>query len=309
MSLLVVLRALGLGDFLAALPALRGLRAAHPHDHLVLAAPAPLEPLVQHAGAVDELEPTEGLSTISRSKPDMAVNLHGRGPQSHRLLEASGPGRVLAFRHPEVPASATGPEWSEDEHERDRWCRLLRESGVPADPNDVDLVPPCRPVPSEARGKVLIHPGGSSGARRWPAAGWAQVAASLTALGHPVCVSAGPGEEALAGGLGQPVWSGGDVLDLTSIVAASRLVLSGDTGIAHLATALRRPSVVLYGPTSPAVWGPPADRTWHRLLWRGHTGDPWASEPHPDLLDIRPEEVVEAASELLDTCPPAPIGT
>ncbi|MBO0691109.1 MAG: glycosyltransferase family 9 protein, partial [Candidatus Dormibacteraeota bacterium] len=58
--------------------------------------------------------------------------------------------------------------------------------------------------------------------------------------------------------------------------------------------------------TSPAVWGPPPDRTWHRLLWRGRTGDPWGPEPHPGLLDIRPEEVVGAASELLDTSPPPP---
>lgn len=308
MGEVLVLRALGLGDFLTAVPALRGLRSGYPRDRLVLAAPAALEPLARHSGAVDELEPTEAGALLARVEPDVAVNFHGRGPHSHHLLEATRPRKLLAFRHPESPASASGPAWREDECERTRWCRLLQECGLPSDPDDLDLEPPPRPAPEEARGMVLVHPGGSSAARRWPVANWAQVATALAADGHRVGISAGPREEALAASVGQPVWSGRDVLDLAALVAGSRLVLSADTGVAHLATALRRPSVVLFGPTSPAIWGPPPGRPWHRVLWKGRTGDPWASAPDPGLLEIAPRDVVAAARQLLEAStsrPPA----
>ena len=153
---------------------------------------------------------------------------------------------------------------------------------------------------------VLVHPGGSSAARRWPVANWAQVATALAADGHRVGISAGPREEALAASVGQPVWSGRDVLDLAALVAGSRLVLSADTGVAHLATALRRPSVVLFGPTSPAIWGPPPGRPWHRVLWKGRTGDPWASAPDPGLLEIAPRDVVAAAASRVRHRPGCP---
>ena len=45
-----------------------------------------------------------------------------------------------------------------------------------------------------------------------------------------------------------------DLLELTAVVAAAARVVCGDTGVAHLATALGTPSVVLFGPTSPARW-------------------------------------------------------
>ncbi len=60
-----------------------------------------------------------------------------------------------------------------------------------------------------------------------------------------------------------------DLVELAAAVAAAGRVVCGDTGVAHLATALGTPSVVLFGPTSPARWGPPADRPQHRVLWAG----------------------------------------
>ncbi|WP_414171932.1 glycosyltransferase family 9 protein [Clavibacter tessellarius] len=42
------------------------------------------------------------------------------------------------------------------------------------------------------------------------------------------------------------------------IIAAADLVISADTGAAHLATAYGIPSVVIFGPAPPEEWGPPA---------------------------------------------------
>jgi hypothetical protein len=53
--------------------------------------------------------------------------------------------------------------------------------------------------------------------------------------------------------------------------------------------------VVLFGPTPPALWGPPADRPQHRALWTGRTGDNFAPEPDAGLLELTVEQVLDAA--------------
>ena len=63
---------------------------------------------------------------------------------------------------------------------------------------------------------------------------------------------------------------------------------------AHLATALRTPSVVLFGPNSPARWGPPPERREHRVLWAGRHGDPNGTSTDPGLMSLQPRHVLEA---------------
>jgi ADP-heptose:LPS heptosyltransferase len=87
------------------------------------------------------------------------------------------------------------------------------------------------------------------------------------------------------------VRAGGDIGALARLVAGAGRVACADTGVAHLATALRVPSVVLFGPTPPAEWGPPPERPSHRVLWAGRRGDPNGAEPDPGLLAIEPAAV------------------
>jgi ADP-heptose:LPS heptosyltransferase len=120
-----------------------------------------------------------------------------------------------------------------------------------------------------------------------------------------VVLSAGPGEEtealsvaATAGLPADTVRSGGNLEDLARLVAGAGRVACADTGVAHLATALRVPSVVLFGPTPPAEWGPPPDRGRHRVLWAGRRGDPNGPAPDPGLLEIEPAAVTAALAAL-----------
>jgi ADP-heptose:LPS heptosyltransferase len=305
----VVLRALGLGDLLTAVPALRALADAFPRHPRLLATPAALAPLARCSGAVDEVVPTDGLEAPLHQRlrgAGLAVNLHGRGPQSHELLLATQPRRLVGFAHPAVPASSQGPRWRPDEHEVARWCRLLEESGIAADPARLDLELPPGPVPYGVQGATLIHPGAASPSRRWPPERFAEVAAAEARDGRRVLVSGGPAEVELAGDVaaraglpeGAVVAGSGGVLALARLVEAADRVVCGDTGVAHLATALRTPSVVLFGPTSPALWGPPPDRPWHRSLWAGSRGDPHGERPDPGLLAIEVDQVLDALADL-----------
>ncbi|MFC4464181.1 glycosyltransferase family 9 protein [Streptomyces xiangluensis] len=313
----LVLRALGLGDLLTVVPALRALRRHLPRHEIILAAPERLTEAAAATGLVDRLLPASapGRGVPAHlpwdgPPPDLAVDLHGNGPPSHLLLQRLSPRRLLAYAHPDTP-DISGPAWQPDEHERERWCRLLGWYGVEADPADLRIPPPTTPSP--APGAIVVHPGADAAARRWPKERFAAVALELYRGGHDVVVTAGGGEEALArfvateaelpsaavlGGAGDVPFD-----QLAALVARARCVVVGDTGLAHLATALGTPSVVLFGPVTPRLWGPPADPR-HRVLWHPGTddsarpGDAHGRLPDERLLRITVDEVVEAVRGL-----------
>jgi ADP-heptose:LPS heptosyltransferase len=301
----LILRALGLGDFLTGVPAYRGLRRAFPDVTITLAAPTALEPLARLTGAIDRVLPVNGLGELTHVSPppDLAVNLHGAGPESIRDLVATGARRILTHRHPQYRL-LSGPEWCEDMHEVQRWTRLLTLEGIPSDSTALGLAKPTvAPVISDA---VIVHPGASAQARRWPVSRFSKVASGLALGGHDVVITGSAAERprcldvARFAGLGKGCVLAGelDLGGLAALVAAARLVISGDTGIAHLASAYTTPSVILFGPTSPTRWGPPAGGP-STVIWRGYTGDPHGRSVHPALLEIESDEVLQAAEARL----------
>ncbi|HEX2411383.1 MAG TPA: glycosyltransferase family 9 protein [Solirubrobacteraceae bacterium] len=305
----VALRALGLGDLLTGVPALRALRRAYPEHRITLAAPAALAPLAELTGAVDETVDAVPLAPLDRRLHGaaVAVNLHGRGPQSHRILLAARPGRLIAF-------SPSGVVWRAGEHEVVRWCRLLEESGIPAGPRDLRVAAPDADSP--APGATVIHPGAASEARRWLAERWAAVARAERGEGREVVVTGSAGERALAervaraAGLPDSAVLAGrtSLLELAALIAEAGRVACGDTGVAHLATAFGTPSVVLFGPTPPDEWGPP-DNGRHTVLWAGRRGDPHGSQRDRGLLEIRVPAVLDALAALpAARFDPAPLG-
>lgn len=303
--MVLVLRALGLGDLLTAVPALRGIADRFRGHRRVLAAPVALEGIALLTGAVDEVVDTGPLEPLPEdvNGADAAFNLHGKGPQSHRIVLASRPVEMVAFAHPAIPESSGGPPWRDGEHEVARWCRLLAHRGVACDPTALDVAAPELPIGAALRGATVIHPGAASAARRWPLERWVEVARYETRAGRRVVITGAEKEARLGSSLAEQagldagsVYSGRtDLMELASIVGVAERVLCGDTGVAHLATAVGTPSIVLFGPTSPATWGPPPERAQHRVLWKGRAGDPHAASPDQGLLAI---EVAEVIAEL-----------
>jgi ADP-heptose:LPS heptosyltransferase len=303
---ILLLRALGLGDFLTGVPAYRAVRRAFPGHEVILAAPAALAPLVPLTGAIDELRPTAELAPVrwDGPPPDAGIDLHGRGPASHRLVAALRPRRLIVFGG-EHAGGFSGPVWRAGEHEVARWCRLCAESGIPADPGDLLLAPP----PGGGPAYTLVHPGAAAPGRRWPADRFAAVARRLADQGHAVVVTGSGSERGLAlevarrAGLpADAVLAGRTPLaGLAALVAGARLVVSGDTGLAHLATAFARCSVTLFGPVPPAEWGPPRHPR-HQVLWAappGYRGDPHGTRLDPALAAISVGATLDAAAVAL----------
>lgn len=304
-STVLVLRALGLGDLLTGIPALRGIRRAYPDAHVVLATRAELAGLAMFTGAVDEVVPAPGLGELRwrKGSPDVAVNLHGSGPESIADLLATDPGTLITHRHADYPDIAGAP-WCDDIHEVDRWCRLLEQHGIDCDAADLGIGRPAGYPPRP--GVVVVHPGAAFAARRWPAERFAAVARELRAAGRRVVVTGSSAEIDLAhdvahqAGIPESDVLAGqlDVLAMVAQIADCQLLICGDTGVGHIATATGTPSVLVFGPTPPSRWGPRGQGP-HVTVWAGEGGDPHGDRPHPGLLLITAARVVEASRQML----------
>lgn len=151
---------------------------------------------------------------------------------------------------------------------------------------------------------VIINPGAGWGAKQWPAARYGEVAAQLTQSGFRCLINFGPGEEDLAaqvrrasGGAAQPISC--SISELIALTRQVRLFIGGDTGPLHLAAALQKPVVAIFGPTDPARNGPYGTKSIVLRNPGSKTSLSHNSRPDPGLLTISTAEVVAAARELL----------
>jgi ADP-heptose:LPS heptosyltransferase len=300
----LALRALKLGDLLVAVPALKAMRRALPEHRLLLATSAWLEPLVALVPGLDGLVPAKGLDALLPIPPgvvDVAANLHGNGVQSRAIVDALQAPRAIQHAAPGEP----GLPWLDGILERERWVRLTGAFGMPGDPDDVGLDRPS--VAPAVPAAVVVHVGAFYGSRQWPAARFAAVARSLADAGRRVVFSGSASERPRAlevarlGGFDpESVLAGRMALDeFAALIADAVLVVTADTGAAHLASAYRIPSVVIFGPAPPEEWGPPASGP-HRVLTHPElrVGDAFGAEPDPALLAVTVEEVLEAIATL-----------
>ena len=329
----VVLRALpGLGDLLCVIPALRTLRAALPAARITVIGVREARLLLERFGElVDEVLPFPGwpgipeapldppraaafLAQAQRRRFDLALQLQGSGVLTNGFVALLG-ARLTAGHH---PAGQWSPDperflpWPERAHEVRRPLALLEHLGLPGAGEELEF-----PVSDDDAAEVaallgeragdgyaVIHPGASVRARRWPPARFAAVADALAERGLvPVLTGARAERDVVAAvadtmraphlALAGRTSLGG----LAALVRDARLVVTNDTGVSHLAAALRAPSVVVFRASDPARWAP-LDRTRHRSL-----GWPPAGDVRPVQVAIA--DAVAAADELLRQAAPA----
>jgi ADP-heptose:LPS heptosyltransferase len=119
---------------------------------------------------------------------------------------------------------------------------------------------------------VVVHPGARLPSRRWPVERFAQVASGLAAEGWPVLITGSPAEAEVTGALAAML--GKSACDLTgkttlgglaALVADARLLVCNDTGLAHVASAVRTPAVIVASGSEVARWAP-LNRGLHPVL-------------------------------------------
>lgn len=161
-----------------------------------------------------------------------------------------------------------------DQHESKQFAALLKKAGCSVPVEDYagflsrEGLFGARPWKRHPKGAVILHAGagGKGWQREWPEEHWAGLAQALASGGSTVLLSgAGSRETAMnkrivekSGGAARILDGGGKLADLAAALLGSRLLVSGNTGVMHLAAGLGVPLAALHGPTDPVKWGPQA---------------------------------------------------
>jgi heptosyltransferase I len=253
---------------------------------------------------------------LRAARYDVCIDLQG-AVRSAVLGKWAHPQRLIGEEKPR--------EWAArylfDEHISTKGVHVIEQAVEVANAvayEELPLMLPWLPVSEEAErysdaqlvgfgGKpfVILNPGAGWGAKRWPTERYGEVARLFAEKGFSVVINSGPGEEMLAG---EVKAAGGNVAltlspaldELIALTRRASLVVAGDTGPLHLASALGKSVVGIFGPTDPARNGPFGGNfrvLRHPESKRDHSR---RAAPEAGLLTISPDEVWSAAMELLE---------
>jgi ADP-heptose:LPS heptosyltransferase len=327
---IAVFRALHLGDFICATPALRALRSRFPSAEITLIGLPWAEDVLRRLPLVDRFEVFPGfpgvpetpyvpertgrfLERMQRKEFDLALQLHGDGCVSNGFLTRLGARLSLGYStasESDLRLTRVLP-WIEEENEVRRWSRLVRLLGAISDDQVVFPIGPEEEVharklldaaSTDARPRIGIHCGAKLPSRRWPIERFASLGKALSEhAGATLVLTGAEHERPLTARLRRELQ--GPVIDLTGrtslgtlggVIGQLDLLVTNDTGVSHIAAATRTPSVVLFGPSDPRRWAP-IDRKRHRIVDAASAG-----HRHEDVLaDLDVDRVLETALYML----------
>jgi lipopolysaccharide heptosyltransferase III len=158
---------------------------------------------------------------------------------------------------------------------------------------------------------ILIHPAAAFATKQWSIDGFASVARALFKSGVSCVATAGPGQEKLledlasASGRSLVVFPPGSLEEFTALASHCSLYLGNDTGPTHIAAALRKKVVVIFGSSNHVAWHPWG--TDYRLLRSDLNCVPCPGYkclhyPEPECIcSISSQQVLEAVFDLLES--------
>ena len=289
-SKIAVLHASRVGDFLCAVPALRALRQALPDSELSLIGLPVILELSTRCPYLDRHYPFPGfpgiaqqffratnvlnfLSSMQKKKFDLVIQMHGSGVYSNTFALLIGGGRTAGFIRPgdssELLAAAL--PYSAGLHAILRYLALARLLGVHS--FDATLEFPLTPADRRAAENLLplgrtlrigLHPGAADPEKVWPLERMAEAARILSAdMKAQIILIGSQSEIGQNSRLREIIGPGAvDVTGRTSLTSLGAvlerlsLFITTDSGPAHISYAVGTPTLTIFGPTSPAEWGP-----------------------------------------------------
>jgi len=331
---IAVLRALQLGDLLCAVPAFRALDAAYPQAHITLIGlPWARAFAARFRRYIDDFLEFPGFPGMPeravgdlpaffriarQSKFDLALQMHGSGGFTNPLTVLMGARHNAGFHLPGGyrPDPERFVEWRDGEHEVQRYLRLLAHLGVPAKGSQLEFpldASDWREFGSfglNDRSYAVVHPGSQLPSRRWPAERFAEVADALATDGLRIVLTGTRLESFLIGkvkrAMREPAMdlSGRTTLGgLAALIARARILVCNDTGVSHIAAAMRTPSVVIACGSDPRRWAP-LNGDLHRVLYREIDCRPCAHREcpigHPCALGVSVHEVLAETNRLVE---------
>lgn len=332
---IAIVRALQLGDLLCTVPALRALHAEYPAARITLIGLPWARELVarfrRYLYDFIEFPGFPGLperpcdaaalppffDAVKVRRYDLAIQMHGSGEIMNGVVAAMGARHSAGF-HRRGHACADPEryvEWRDGEHEVLRYLRLLERLGIP--PQGAALEFPLGPADWREWSSLglardayaVVHPGSQLASRRWPAERFAALADALAAEGLKIVLTGTSGEAELIARVKRTMRAGAlDLGGLTTLgglaalVARARVVVANDTGISHIAAAVKAPSVIIASGSDARRWAP-LDRQLHRVLHYEIDCRPCAHPTcpigHPCALRVGTQEVIDEARSLI----------
>ena len=299
---IAILRALQLGDLLCAVPAWRALRASFPSAHIALVGlPWTRQFASRFAHYLNEFIEFPGypglpereyafksvpqfLVNMQRRDFDLALQMHGNGHYANPLVALWGARMTAGFYVPGefCPDARSFIPYPDSIPEIQRHLRLMESIGVrslgedmewpvtPAEESAFETLAAARSL--KGRDYVCIHPGGRGSLRRWDPEYFAGIADVMTGRGLQVVIT-GTNEEsglatAMVGAMRTTALNMVGQTDLGTLgvlLRDAQLLIANDTGVSHVAAALRLPSVIICTGSDPVRWGP-LDRQRHRMV-------------------------------------------
>jgi len=306
MDRVLVIKLGALGDFLLALGPMQAIRRRHPRARITLLTRAAYGDLATRSGLFDEiwidpaprLNPLAWLALAARLRGGRFQRVYdlqtsNRSAWYFRLMggAAEWSGKVAGCSHRHVFPTPSPL------HTVERQRAQLAIAGLDDVPlSDLAFLDGELPDGLPARSFALLIPGASANrpAKRWPAAGFADLAARLSARGVGCAVAGTAAERELAGIIQDHAPNAADLTgrtnlaELAAVARAARLVIGNDTGPTHLAALAGAPTLALFSADSdPARTGPRGPRT--RVIQRDR------------LDDLAPEAVLAEIADWIDS--------
>ena len=283
---ILILRMGPLGETILTTPVIRALRARFPMAYIAYMVAPDREDLVSANPNLDEV------ITYEISVPKLVYGIMKRAFQMAVVLQPTFrlvlhtllaripfrvgfetnccSGRLL---HVAIPNNTA-------QHETSRYLDVARGIGVQADSSEPEMfvnnaaqrwadeflgncgIDPNRPL-------IGLNPGTGSVSRRWQKERFAKIGDLLNQEHNAqILVTAGPREGALPHELAHKmacspiILTGTTPMQLGAMIQRCRLFISNDTGPMHMSTAVKTPTIALFGSSNPSRWGP---------FWHGHT--------------------------------------